>query len=321
MKEPAIVLMDVDTGVDDALAILLALHSPRIRLVGITTVSGNTSAKQAAWNTRLILEDLNIGDGVPVRVGEGGPTPRASRAKLAEIHGPNGLGSPFWETHKASQATSPSQSGGVDFMIEIARKYSSQLSIVATSPLTNLASAYKREPGVFKGIKEIRAMGGAVNVPGNITPRAEFNVSCDPEAFDIVLHSGVPLTLFPLDVTERVRIYKKSLTPKLGIDARKLKLIRDIISDYVAFHKERKGFNGCFVHDALPVASILDPSLFSYKEENIVVDLATERGRTRRVGPEDGGVKIKVATGVRGKAVLALLWKHLATSPKLRALG
>ncbi len=315
MKEPLSILMDVDTGVDDALALLLAVHSPELRLIGVTTVSGNTSARQAAWNTRLILEELNSEDRIPVRIGEGQPT-----HEVPHIHGRNGLGNLFWQTHDVSNVITPPQTGGVDFLLEMVEKYPGQLCIVATGPLTNLALACQRAPEVFARVKELRIMGGAVYVPGNITPHAEFNVYCDPEAFDIVLHAGVPITLFPLDVTQKVRLYKSSLTPQLGLEPRKLKLINDFMSTYFEFHQQARrgtaGFDGCYVHDALPVASLLEPSLFTYVEESIAVDVSStpERGRTRRAAPGDGGVKIKIATDVREHAFLELFWKRLATS-------
>jgi purine nucleosidase len=188
--------LDCDTGVDDAVAIALLLGHDEVALTGAGTVSGNTAAGQAARNT-LDLLALAGRDDVPVAVGAHHPLDGRFGDGAAGVHGGNGIGGvvlpPAVRSTEARDAA--------DLLIEQARAHPGALRIVATGPLTNLALALRREPGLPGLVRDVTVMGGAVRVPGNITGRAEANIAGDPAAAAAVLGAAWPVTLVPLDVT------------------------------------------------------------------------------------------------------------------------
>ncbi len=316
--ETQIILMDADTGVDDALAILLALHAPELEVVGITTVSGNTSSEQAAWNTIFVLHQFKLANVIPVVIGAAKSLQGRMPIPAPEIHGIDGLGgvsSQFWKNSNERIASHPQQNA-VDFILAMSKKYGSSLSIVGTGPLTNIALAIQRDRTTIAAVSKIVLMGGALETSGNITKFAEFNAHCDPEAFGIVLSSGIPVTLFPLDVTEKVRILASTLTPELGISKIKLELIKAVTQTFFDFHQKHYGFKGSYIHDALPVASLIDPSLFRFRVETVVVEQSfSERvGQLRRARPGEDGAEIKVAMDINEKRFLDLFWSYLRRS-------
>ncbi len=303
--QPQATILNVDTGVDDALAILLALHlREQIPLVGIITVAGNTSAAQAALNTRFVLERFGCKTPIPVIAGAERSLRRGPPPTESARHGDDGLGG-VTTRHSAGRAgrpgSAPGDGGAVDFLIDAARTYGAGLTVVSTAPLTNVALAIRKGPRTMARLGKFEIMGGAVDVPGAVNDgRAAFNVACDPEACREVLATGVPATLFPLDVTRRVRLLESMLTPALGLPETDLRLIREMTRCYMEFHRQRYGFHGCFVHDALPVAALADRSLFRFERAEIVVDCsdAEEAGRTRRTFPGEKGLAVEMATEV-----------------------
>ena len=190
--------LDCDTGVDDALALALLLAHPAVDLLGAGTVSGNTAAGQAARNTLDLLALAGRPD-VPVAVGAANPLGGTFGGGAPQVHGGNGIGGIDLPT----AARQPDSRSAVDLLLALAHAYAGRLRIVAIGPLTNLALALEREPDLPRLIRDVTVMGGAVRVPGNITPRAEFNIACDPRAAAVVLGARWPLTLVPLDVTMR----------------------------------------------------------------------------------------------------------------------
>lgn len=312
--ERQIVLMDVDTGVDDALAIMLAVKAPELEVVGFTTVSGNTSSKQAAWNTKFILEQFHLGN-VPIAIGASESLNGRHPASVKDVHGSDGLGgvsSKFWKGVPSREVIPPLENA-VEFLQVIAKKYGSNLCVVATGPFTNIALAIRKNPSLVSSIGKIVVMGGALDRPGNSTGFAEFNVHSDPEAFWVLVNSGIPVTLFPLDVTEKVRILEASLTPKLGIDEDRLELIKAFTKTYMEFHFKRYGFRGSYVHDALPVASLIDPSLFRFRVGKVHVDRVRSKhfGQVRWAKPGEKSAEITVAIDVDEKNFLKLFWTYL----------
>jgi purine nucleosidase len=318
--QPKPVLMNVDTGVDDALAIVLALHlSNRIRLLGITTVAGNTSCEQAALNTRYLLDRFGCADTIPVLAGANQSLQRSTPQAVPDIHGVDGLGgvsARYWDKRSNGAKTQFQKHDAVEFILKLAREYGPALTIVSTAPLTNLALALQKDAAAFKRVGKLEIMAGAVGVAGNITPFAEFNVHCDPEACALVLQSGVPATLYPLDVTEKVRLRGASLTPQLGLNPDELELIKAISKTYMDFHQRRYHFYGSYVHDALPVAGVVDRAPFTYKTSPLVVECAdpSKVGQTRWAQPGEQGALVEVAVGVREDAFLKFFWQSLSSS-------
>jgi len=193
-----ILYLDCDTGVDDAIALAVLLASPDVELAGIGTVSGNTSAGQAARNTLGLLA-LAGRDDVPVAVGEHDPLAGTYDGGATVVHGGNGIGG----VDLPPPARGPIDARASDLLVELARARPGELQVLATGPLTNLARALLTEPRLPDLVAGVTVMGGAVRVPGNITGHAEANIANDPEAAAAVLAAPWPVTLVPLDVTMR----------------------------------------------------------------------------------------------------------------------
>jgi purine nucleosidase len=312
--------MDVDTGVDDALAIMLALHSPAIRLLGVTTVYGNTPPDQAALNTRFLLQRLGLEGQVPVIQGAAATLKRGVSRPASEIHGTDGLGGVYRRFVEAGGhlAPAPQYSGdAVDLILDHAGRFGRDLTLIATGPITNVALAFERAPEVFRRIGRLLIMSGAVEIAGNISPLAESNASRDPEALSLVLNAGVPTVLFPLDVTTQARLLSSALTEALGIAPDKLDLVRDLTRQYMDFHALRRGFHGAYVHDAMPVAYLIRPQLFRLKTGVVTVDCSEgpAAGRTRWAERGEPGAAISVALGVHEAAFFNLFWSELRRTP------
>ncbi len=247
------VIIDCDPGIDDSLALILALNSPELEIVGITTVSGNVKAEQGAKNALKVLKLMNRED-IPVYIGEYIPLVR-ELITAQDTHGEDGLGETNYE-----EADAEINYGGVDFILENARK--GDISIIALGPLTNLATAIERDEEGFNMINEIVSMGGAFRSHGNCSQVAEFNYWVDPhgvkEVFD---RNKVPFSMVGLDVTREI-----ILTPNLiefinQIGGDVANFIVDITRFYVDFHWNQERTLGCVINDPLAVAYFIDRTL------------------------------------------------------------
>jgi purine nucleosidase len=235
--------LDCDTGVDDALAIALLLRTPGAGLAAIGTVSGNTSAGQAARNT-LDLLALAGRDDIPVAVGahhplfDGGAT---------VVHGSNGIGG----VTLPRSARSPIEGNAATLLIELARADPGNLRVIATGPLTNLALALQLEPGLPALIKDVTVMGGALRVPGNIAGNAEANLGHDPRAAAAVLAAEWPLTLVPLDVTMEHRFDEADQEALRAAGSPLTTALAGMLTAYFDFYNERLGERQVPLHDPL----------------------------------------------------------------------
>jgi purine nucleosidase len=295
-------IIDVDTGIDDSLALLYAAASPEAEIVATTCVSGNVPARQVGINTRAILELAGRTD-VEVALGREIPLVRQLET-TEETHGPQGLG--HAELPPPSRPLSDRHA--VDLILEEARRRPGELTLITLGPLTNLAIALLREPGLPRLLKGYTLMGGAFGVPGNSTPTNEWNIHCDPDAAKIVFRAWAdareadptiprPLAL-GLDVTEKARILPDDVvrlarragsTPDDSIALARgedpmqatrsvasnpiVRYIADALRYYMEFHLRYDGFYGAFIHDALAVAAALDRSLVA--TEALYVDVET----------------------------------------------
>jgi purine nucleosidase len=260
------VILDVDTGVDDALAIMLAVRSPELEVLGITTVSGNVPVARCTANTLLTLEVLDTPN-VPVVSGAAAPLAREAFT-AAEVHGSDGLG------NVAARYPTPlrqATQGAVGFLLEMIRRFPGELTLVATGPLTNVAMAIQQDREAMRGVHGITVMGGAIRVPGNVGPMTEFNFAVDPEAAAIVLGAGLPIRLVPLDVTEQVVLSREAVEEGRGIGKLQA-FIRDMTAATMAFHREHEGFDGMFLHDPLAVGVVADPSLVRAQPMAVAVE-------------------------------------------------
>ena len=249
------VLLDVDTGVDDALALMLAIRSPELEVLGITTVSGNVPVARSTANTLLALEMLGAST-IPVVAGAAAPLARALFT-AAEVHGSDGLGD---VTHRYPAPLRQATRGAAEFLLQMIHRHPGGLTLIATGPLTNVATAIQRDAGAMRRLQGLTVMGGAIRVPGNVGPTTEFNFAVDPEAAAIVLGAGLPLTLVPLDVTEQV-ILSRKMVDEAGSAGTLQGFIREMTAATMAFHRDHEGFDGMFLHDPLAVGVVVDPSL------------------------------------------------------------
>ena len=292
------IILDVDTGVDDALAIAYAVRSPELNLVGLTTTFGNITVEEAARNSLIVLEKL--GSDAPVVAGAAQPLVRAKTEYPRHIHGEHGLGAATWTEPRRRAAPGHA----ADFMIEQARRHEGRLTLICVGPLTNLATAVRRDPSFVGAVDRVILMGGAVRTPGNVTRYAEANIYSDPEAADLVFRSGLPLTVVGLDVTmktllprDRVREWRRK-AGELGA------FLADMTEFYIDFYEaDYPGIGGCALHDPLAVGVAIDPGFVNAEPLRIAVDTCGETlGRTAERG--DGEPNASVCLGVDGERFL-----------------
>lgn len=252
--EPKAIVMDVDTGVDDALAIILAHRSAGAQVVAIGTVTGNVSSAQAATNTLKTLDAL--GASTPVAVG----APQAlTRPPFppSRIHGMDGLG----DADLPAPSRAPTGEHAVDQLLRLVHERPGELSLYASGPLTNLGLALQRDPELPRLVKEVMVMGGAIIAAGNITPVAEANIYHDPEAAELVFAADWPVTLVGLDVTMRALLRSDELARLRASERPVARFAASILPPYVAVYTRRFGFEAVTMHDPLAMALLLDPSL------------------------------------------------------------
>ena len=296
------IILDVDTGIDDALALSYAIGTAGLDVVAVTTVAGNIDVCRATTNTLNVLSFLGCED-IPVHRGATHPLARAHRA-ASHVHGEDGIGGAELPGSGRSVDVAP----GPATMIRLARERPGELTLVAVGPLTNLAIALNVEPRLVRLIPRVVVMGGAYHVPGNVTPHAEFNIWEDPEAAAQVFAAGFDdLTLVGLDVTMRVGLQRADWDRlgRLTDRTPSAELARRVTR--MSF--EDKGLDQMYMHDPLAVAIALDPTLVSVERSAVdVVTTGAADGQTRVTGP---GV-INVATGVDAERFLASFHAGLA---------
>lgn len=240
-------LMDCDTGIDDAVALLYLCQNPSAELRAVTTVAGNTSAEQAARNTLQVLEAA-ARTHVPVAVGSATTLRGETRPEADFVHGKGGLGG----VERPAPSTAPDPRSAADLIIDTAREAEGELEILATAPLTNLALALRAQPRLPELVRRVTVMGGAVHHPGNVSPVAEANIGNDPEAAALVLSADWDLTLVPLDVTMRENLTETHRQRLLAAGTPISTLAGEILDFYFAFHEETSlPFRGSALHDPL----------------------------------------------------------------------
>jgi|GEM_PF-1857286 len=267
-------IIDTDPGVDDALAIMMAVFS-KLNICGITTVYGNSTQRNCSKNALTILELIVS----KIKVYDGASAPISGQKKLAESHGENGLGG-----FKISNLQSKPVGNAIQFYKSVLRENSSKsINILAMGPLTNLAILGRENYELLSRINNIIILGGVFGEAGNITPYAEFNTYNDPEALEEVLKFPCKKTLIPANVCRKV-IFNREDFEKLNRDDLK-KSISKITDMYIRYYEKDKvfgGFAGGVMYDLLTVCYILDPSLFKVNSAFVSVDtsVSSTRGRT-----------------------------------------
>ena len=271
MPESRKIIIDTDPGQDDAVAILLALASPELEVLGITAVAGNVPLALTERNARKICE---LAGRPEVKVFAGASRPMVRSLVTAEdVHGKTGLdgpelpepGMPLQEQH------------AVDFLVEtLMREQSGSVTLCPLGPLTNIALALEREPDIVPRIREIVLMGGGFFEGGNVTPAAEFNIHVDPHAADVVLKSGIPVVMVPLDCTHKALTTAKRVAAFRDLGTRPGIATAEMLEFFERFDENKYGTDGGPLHDPCVIAYLLKPELFSGRHINVTVETASE---------------------------------------------
>jgi len=304
------ILIDTDPGIDDSLAILLALASPEVKVEGITTIHGNCSVDQATINALSILELANAKG---ITVAKGFPIPLVQPSLLAaETHGDSGLGYAKLPEPRGR----PEVQHGSDLLIEKIMSDPGEITLVAIGPLTNVAFAIRKEPRIINAVKEVIIMGGTIRYPGNASPLAEYNVFVDPHAAHIVFHSGIPITLIPLDATNKCLLKRHHVDRLLKIKSPISRFIKEAVEVYLNFALER-GIPGCALHDPLTLAAVIAPELLTLKEYYVDVDISggVSMGKTFAdfYNFTKRPANMKVALDVHGEDFIELFLQRMET--------
>ena len=251
------IIIDCDPGIDDSLAIMLALTSPEIEVLGITIVCGNSPVEMGFENAKKILKQMNRLD-VPVYMGEPRPLKR-DYVNALDTHGADGLGESFLPEVPGYQQ----EIGAVDFLSKALIK--EKVSVIALGPMTNLAHLIQKAPAAFDQIEELVSMGGSFKSHGNCSPVAEYNYWCDPDAaalvYDTLHQNGKMIHMIGLDVTRKIVLTPTLLEYICRLNKETGEFIRKITKFYFDFHWEWEHIIGCVINDPLAVAYFLDPDI------------------------------------------------------------
>jgi purine nucleosidase len=303
------VIIDCDVGVDDALALIFAFHSPEFQVEAVTGVNGNVPLEQVFENTQKVLSLIQPKNR-PL-IAKGADRPLKGKALYAHsVHGKDGLGGAKIDREGGKEWWQLFPGSAVDLITKMARQHPDEMILIATGPLTNLALAIQRDLEGMRMLKEMVIMGGAVRTRGNTTPNAEYNIYSDPLAAKIVVGSGLPITLVPLDVTHQV-----SLTPQ-WMEER----VKPMNNSFSKFVIEATGYDSTghqfrnreliHLHDPLAVGVGIDPTLVG--RESLPIDVETEEGEYfGKIVEGLGDSNVNVCLTVDGKRFLELFLSRL----------
>ncbi|AHH99737.1 nucleoside hydrolase [Kutzneria albida] len=275
------VILDCDPGHDDALAILLAAANEAVDLLGITTVAGNQTLERTTLNARRICSVAGI-TGVPIAAGRDRPL-RGELLVAAEVHGESGLDGPSF-----GEPTVPlDPRGALELTRDLLRANGKPVTIIATGPLTNLATLLLAYPELSVHIGRIVLMGGSTG-RGNMAPLAEFNVLVDPEAADVVFRSGLPITMCGLDVTHQALATEQVCGRIAALGTPLARLCVQLLTFFAGTYRELWGFSAPPLHDPVAVAAVIDPSVIATVRAPVAVELTGTHTRGATVVDLDG---------------------------------
>ncbi len=290
-------IIDTDPGIDDALALLYAFASPEASIEAITTVAGNVALEKTTRNAQQVLRHLGLHNPPPVIRGCAQPL-RRQPVYAEHVHGEDGLAGEWDGTDH------PPEDGAVQAILRLAAQHPGEITLLALGPLTNVAAALLADRERFALLRQVVAMGGVLDPPGNITPVAEFNFHADPHATREVLRSPVPLTIVPLDLTRQAVLRRDLLNSWMTgrFDAR-ARFVGALCGRYFRFYSAMHGSEHCFLHDPLATAIALDPSLGQTKTVRMEIETEGEMAagmvvRDLRPGRQTG-CEVNVVTGCR----------------------
>lgn len=304
------VILDVDPGIYDALALCLALSNPRLDVLAVTATGGCVAAEQATRNAQVVIEQLDP-DRWP-RIGSA-LADNDLPANTRQLHGANGLGDVHFRVAELHR-----QHPSDKVICDEVRAAPEEVTIVALGPLTNIASALQRDPDLATIVGHLIVMGGTVSGPGDVTPAAEFNIFCNPLAAHTVFRLPVTKTVIPLDVVSRVIMTYDLMDQLPRGSSRTGTLLRRILPSSFRFHRQQLGLEGIFVHDAVALVAAMHPELFETKA--MVGDVETTGSLTRGATVFDrrrvarGQPNVEVAVDVDSQAVVDCIVKGLVAA-------
>ena len=290
-------IIDTDPGngipganVDDAFAIAMALLHPEVELLGITTVAGNVDVDDA---TSCALQLLEVAGRPDVSVCRGADQPLVSdpalfRAALKARSADERVSQLWYGIPYPNSSLHADRRSAVEFLVDTITSNPGEITLVTVGPLTNVAAAIQLEPDIAGCVQSIVMMAGAVRVPGTTTAATELNASFDPEATHIVINSGAPITLVPLDVTTQILLTAEELDQLYDAGTPLAEYLSDIAEPWLRYVMERRHLPGCWLHDPLAVAVVVDPTLVLTEPMYVEVELASPRFRGQTVGWDPG---------------------------------
>ncbi|MGL6548171.1 pyrimidine-specific ribonucleoside hydrolase RihA [Aeromonas hydrophila] len=286
------VILDCDPGHDDAIALILALASPELKVLAVTTSAGNQTPDKTLNNALRILTLLGRDD---IPVAAGAPKPLARELIIADnVHGESGLDGP----KLPDPAFAPVAMTALELMAKCLRESPEPVTLVPTGPLTNIALLLAAHPELKSKIARIVLMGGAAGA-GNWTPAAEFNIYVDPEAADMVFKSGLPITMCGLDVTHEAQVMDEDIERVRAITNPVAQCVAGLLDFFMIYHRDPKwGFAGAPLHDPCTIAWLLAPALFHGVECRVDIETG---------GTHTSGMTVVDRYGLTGKAANALV--------------
>lgn len=286
------VILDCDPGHDDAIALILALASPELKVLAVTTSAGNQTPDKTLNNALRILTLLGRDD---IPVAAGAPKPLARELIIADnVHGESGLDGPTLP----DPGFAPVAMTALELMAKCLRESPEPVTLVPTGPLTNIALLLAAHPELKSKIARIVLMGGAAG-PGNWTPAAEFNIYVDPEAADMVFKSGLPITMCGLDVTHEAQVMDEDIERVRAITNPVAQCVAGLLDFFMIYHRDPKwGFAGAPLHDPCTIAWLLAPALFHGVECRVDIETG---------GTHTSGMTVVDRYGLTGKAANALV--------------
>ncbi len=307
------VILDVDLGVDDACAVLLAFKSSNIEVLGVTTVFGNRQLERTNRNTLAFLEFIGK-ENIPVAKGADKPLVKMLEKYVDEgpyvVHGAEGLG--YAEVPKFTKKNITLSAE--DFIADTVRKYDKKITLIPVGPLTNIAKFIQKYPELLDKIETISLMGGGIDF-GNITPYAEVNIYCDAEAAKIVFESGIPIIMCPLDATEKGFITCNERENITKVNCGDLgHFMFKALDCYGKFYEEVAKKDGCVLHDSMAVVAVSKPEILKFKPALIdIITKGKQYGRTIEITNTQENIKhnCMVATDVDRKEFIDLFFESL----------
>ncbi|ONH98874.1 hypothetical protein PRUPE_7G270100 [Prunus persica] len=320
VTEPKKIIIDTDPGIDDAMAIFVALQSPEVEVIGLTTIYGNVYTTLATRNALHLLEVAGRTD-IPVAEGSHVTITKGTKLRIADfVHGADGLGNQNFPPPKGK----PIEQSAAAFLVEQANLYPGKVTVVALGPLTNIALATQLEPAFAKNIGQIVLLGGAFAVNGNVNPAAEANIFGDPDAADIVFTSGADILGVGINVTHQVVLTdadREKLARSNGKFAQYLCKVLDV---YFSYHRDAYSTKGVYLHDPTTLLAAVNPSLITYTEGVVRVQtngitrgltiLYNKQKRFGEVTEWSDKPTVKVAVTVDAPAVVNLVMERLMDS-------